>query len=84
LRSKVSKMTFDYEVIFDFDATSAASGRKRRVGVLDVVTCDPAQPDPTIMIEVDMTSYLVDRGTFNRSCRLKLQGGRGGGLAHES
>jgi hypothetical protein len=73
----MSDMTLQYDVVNAFEATTAVSSRKRRFEPGDVVTCDSGQGSPNVIIEADMSLYLVERSIFKACCRFRNDGGAG-------
>jgi hypothetical protein len=68
-------MTARFDVIQAFEAKEAICDRVRRFNPGDIVTCDSGQHAPTILVEADMTLFLVDRSTFDSCCKWKNEGG---------
>ncbi len=71
-------MTALFDVVQPFEAREAISDRLHRFEPGEVVTCDSGRKGPTLTIEADTILFLVDRSTFDRSCKFKNEGGGAG------
>ncbi len=68
-------MTQSYEVVEEFAAKEAISGRVHRFRPGDSVTTELGQDGDTIVVELDSTFFLVERPIFKACCKFQSAGG---------
>jgi hypothetical protein len=72
---EVFRMTLEYRVLREFEAIEAISQRTKRLERGTVITYDTDQTGPTVIVEADMTLFLIDRSTFKACCEFKNEPG---------